>query len=575
MSTSALQFLRYDLDGAMSSPDGGLALDLSEFKCLRSLEVDINQYQSSLTPEVFSTIIHTLNSSPPSTLHDLTMTFTCGHTGGVGHLAQVWKDPTAVQKCQPLEDTLIGLGTPRVFVKIPQAKRNRLAIWSKWICSCFPRLHERKLLRVQCSSDSDDGQGHLGHDAYPRHAAASPDGRYIATSAEDDTIIIWSGMPFSQTVLVEIQCPELRINPLASYTGHIRAFAFSDTGEFLAATNDIDLLIYRVADGSLVTSIQVGGPALSYAWRSDGLDHVILSILGYTGNEPTFVQLPGDPVHSASSPVAFPSLEVFLDGSESVSFLQLSPSGRTVARMQYSEPVTMYTIWRMVDSALAYEVHNWTYRCTEPDVEPSSCASLVGDDQLVVGFSDGTLHWWDISVFPLATTEPHGTLTLHPGGSYPDSAEVTCLSVSPHHSFLLVAYSDHISSHTVSYSDHISSHTVWVLRRDGNLGLGTQSGLRDVKLSLHVSLQGHTRRIAAACFSPCERYVATSSEDDTVRLWSVGDGSLVCTFVDHDITVVHLVFSPDGKTLVSADMVGRVCVHALSMFVRDAPLCLE
>ncbi|TFK88413.1 WD40 repeat-like protein, partial [Polyporus arcularius HHB13444] len=94
-------------------------------------------------------------------------------------------------------------------------------------------------------------------------------------------------------------------------------------------------------------------------------------------------------------------------------------------------------------------------------------------------------------------------------------------------------------------------------------------------LSLHVSLQDHTRLIAAACFSPCERYVATSSEDFTVRLWSVGDGSLVCTFVNHHITVVHLVFSADGKTLVSADMAGRVCVHALSMFVRDAPLCLE
>ncbi|KAI0696136.1 hypothetical protein C8T65DRAFT_729730 [Cerioporus squamosus] len=133
-------------------------------------------------------------------------------------------------------------------------------------------------------------------------------------------------------------------------------------------------------------------------------------------------KLPGDPVHSASCPVAFPSLEVVLDDSES-----------------YSKPVTMYTIWRMVDSALAYEEHNWTYRCTELDLQPSSCASLVGDDQLVMGFSDGTLRWWDIFVFPLATTEPHGTLTLHPGESYPDSPEVTCLSVSPHQSFLLVA----------------------------------------------------------------------------------------------------------------------------------------
>ncbi|KAI0696141.1 hypothetical protein C8T65DRAFT_698498 [Cerioporus squamosus] len=130
---------------------------------------------------------------------------------------------------------------------------------------------------------------------------------------------------------------------------------YSDTGEFLAAANDSDLLIYRVADGSLVTSIGVGGRALSCAWRGDGLDHVILSVLGYTANDPTshslvrmWVQLPGDPVHSASRPAAFsPPAQVVLNDSESVGFPQLSPSGRTVAGTSRSDQVCH--IWRMVD----------------------------------------------------------------------------------------------------------------------------------------------------------------------------------------------------------------------------------
>ncbi|KAI0694463.1 WD40-repeat-containing domain protein, partial [Cerioporus squamosus] len=78
------------------------------------------------------------------------------------------------------------------------------------------------------------------------------------------------------------------------------------------------------------------------------------------------------------------------------------------------------------------------------------------------------------------------------------------------------------------------------------------------ELSLHVSLQDHTGPIRAACFSHCERYVATASGDTVVRLWSVGDGSLLWTFVDHDMEVTHVVFSADGKTLVSADKFGRV-----------------
>ncbi|KAI0713015.1 WD40-repeat-containing domain protein [Cerioporus squamosus] len=274
------------------------------------------------------------------------------------------------------------------------------------------------------------------------------------------------------------------------------------------------------------------------------------------------VQLPGDPVHSTSRPTAFsPPAQVVLDDSESVDFPQLSPSGRTVAGTSRSDQVCH--IWRMVDRVAItpeYEVHHLTYRCMEPDFAPS-CASLVDDDQLVVAFRDGTIRWWDISVFPLATTEPRGVLTLHPGDSDSDSAEVTSLSVSPHHSFL-VAYSHQVP-------------TVWVLRRGENSGLGaSQSGLSNVKLSLHASLQGRTGPIWAACFSPCERYVATASWN-TVRLWSVGDGSLVWTFEDHDARVSHLVFTPDGKSLVLADEDGRVCVHALCMFVRDAPLCLE
>ncbi|KAI0694464.1 hypothetical protein C8T65DRAFT_55431 [Cerioporus squamosus] len=109
-------------------------------------------------------------------------------------------------------------------------------------------------------------------------------------------------MPFAQTVLVEIQCP--------AQNGLINTLAFSDTGEFLAAANDSDLLVYRVADGSLVTSVEVGGPALSCAWRSDGPHHDILSVLGYTANRSTSrsivrvrLQRPGDPkFHAVSCP---------------------------------------------------------------------------------------------------------------------------------------------------------------------------------------------------------------------------------------------------------------------------------
>ncbi|TFK78565.1 WD40 repeat-like protein, partial [Polyporus arcularius HHB13444] len=73
-------------------------------------------------------------------------------------------------------------------------------------------------------------------------------------------------------------------------------------------------------------------------------------------------------------------------------------------------------------------------------------------------------------------------------------------------------------------------------------------------------LHGHTAPVKALCISPCERYVATASEDTTARLWSTTDGSLIWTFREHDAAVTHILFSPDGRTLISADEDGEVCM---------------
>ncbi|TFK80265.1 WD40 repeat-like protein, partial [Polyporus arcularius HHB13444] len=80
-------------------------------------------------------------------------------------------------------------------------------------------------------------------------------------------------------------------------------------------------------------------------------------------------------------------------------------------------------------------------------------------------------------------------------------------------------------------------------------------------------LHGHTAQINAACVSPCERYIATASHDATVRLWSARDGALLWTFRDHNNWVSHVIFSPDGKFLVSADGCGGVRIRPLVMFV--------
>ncbi|TFK82172.1 WD40 repeat-like protein, partial [Polyporus arcularius HHB13444] len=73
--------------------------------------------------------------------------------------------------------------------------------------------------------------------------AASPDGRYFATGADDGAVIVWSGKTAPERTLVEMQCP-------AESRG-VRSLHFSDNGELLAGVCNLKLLIWRgrLADG--------------------------------------------------------------------------------------------------------------------------------------------------------------------------------------------------------------------------------------------------------------------------------------------------------------------------------------
>lgn len=87
---------------------------------------------------------------------------------------------------------------------------------------------------------------------------------------------------------------------------------------------------------------------------------------------------------------------------------------------------------------------------------------------------------------------------------------------------------------------------------------------RDICLSdtqtgkLRHRLQGHTGGVNAMTFSPNGTLLCSSSDDKTVRLWSVKNGKLRHAFKGHKDKVTSVSFAPNGTSVVSGSYDGTV-----------------
>ncbi len=358
-------------------------------------------------------------------------------------------------------------------------------------------------------------------------------------------------------MLLEIQIP--------TRSGDVLTLHFSNNGEFLASICDNNLLIWRVVDGVQVPSMLGLAWQRSCSWLRQSLDHLSTLAVVEWGihNQPWSAYLSVTKVHVLhwgkvinSGPISLLPFDMVCILSNPVFEdyrITQSSSGLWFAAWNTTAPGCY--VWKTVDCTPAYVTHQLSYGL--PHSGPS-CARFIGDTQLVIGFEDGTIRWWDIPLFDPATTEELcGILSL----PFPDlwrfqGPAVVGLSMSRLHSFLVSRRSD--------------DESVCVLRRTKTR---TAQGCLADDFSLHVVLHGHTHRVNDTCFSPCERYIATASDDGTVRLWSTRDGELLWTFKDHSYRVEHVVFSPDGRVLASADGEGGVRIRLpVAMFVKDVPV---
>ena len=65
-------------------------------------------------------------------------------------------------------------------------------------------------------------------------------------------------------------------------------------------------------------------------------------------------------------------------------------------------------------------------------------------------------------------------------------------------------------------------------------------------------LKGHLGKVRYCTFSHSGKYIASASEDRTIRIWDVASGKCICTLKGHGATVGSVSFSFDDKFIVSS-----------------------
>lgn len=384
----------------------------------------------------------------------------------------------------------------------------------------------------------------------------SPDNRTIAGGTTDDKVILWDVATGARTAT------------LIGHTRSITSLAFSPDGTTLASSSwDETVHLWNVAPGTHKTTLTAHTEGISnIAFSPDGRtfvssssneDKVILWDVGTWQQKAAFnTDINCFALSPDSSTLATGSWrgELHLwdvaSGTHKAEFLghlsvifsvAFSPDGKTLA----SGGEGKLYLWDTDSGTRKLSITGHTDGIYSIAFSPNSKTLASGSSEQI--------HLWDI-----ATSTHEATLFVG------DWATNAGLAFSPDGNTLVSAsgfiYLWDVKRRTHSTTIRRYGETGYVRYRsiafspDGRFlarSAGNSVQLWYAGRTYKTALTGHADSVTSVAFSSDSRTLASSSEDNTVRLWDVVTDTHKATFTGHTDTVMSVAFSPDGSLLAS------------------------
>lgn len=375
----------------------------------------------------------------------------------------------------------------------------------------FSDLIRRKVL-ARYSVHQDSG----------RAGTYSPDGRYVATGADD--IVLWDAT--TQTKLARFGYPAI-----------VWSLVFSPDGRWLVSTHgDGAILLWDVADRRLVADFNEHGAAVrAVAYSRDGKKIASASedrsiIVWDAENRQKEAVLLGH--NTRVTAVAFSPDGTWLASCDQDGFIIIWDMARLQPRLRLKQAASSYCLAISPDGRRIVSGHV---------VFESADGREVFDLSNYPGYSEIYGQAFSADGRRLASVAASGRLFLFETGSWRLLNQVELATES-------------------LISVNFSPDGKWLVtgEDEGVVRLWSVNPLREAAV-----IGRHAARVKSVAFSPNGHQVASAGDDKVIALWDVYSRSLVTRIGTHTSPVLSVAFSPDGRHLVSGEQDRSVHVFTL------------